>query len=57
MSFFKERSEECLQQCKDYQKRIFIMFPTVFCINFSRAFSFLTQVQEQMRLGRLLMSL
>lgn len=33
------------------------MLPTVFCINFTRAFSFLTQVQEQIRLGKLLMSL
>lgn len=42
-SFLEQRSEGCLQQSKDCRKRVFIMFPTVFCINFTRPLSFLIQ--------------
>lgn len=44
ISFLEQGSEGCLQKSKDCQKRVFIMFPTVFCINFTRALSFLIQV-------------
>lgn len=42
--FFEQSSEGCLQQSKDCEKRVFIMFPTVFCINFTMALSFLIQI-------------
>lgn len=42
--FLEQGSEGCLQQSKVCQKRVFIIFLTVFCINFTRALSFLIQV-------------
>lgn len=44
ISFLEQGNKGCLQQPRDCQKRVFIVFPTVFCINFTRALSFLIQV-------------
>lgn len=47
ISFLEQGNEGCLQQPRDCQKRVFIVFPTVFCINFTRALSFLIQVRTR----------